>query len=69
MVAMDRISIMDLPCLCLLSTSVRICIMNRAIRNQVTPFSSHEILLFSWPSSVPVIGLMASVSVMAPCSI
>ncbi len=68
MVAVDRISIMDLPCLCLLSMSVRICMMNRAIKNQVTPLSSHEKLLFSWPSSVPVIGLMASVSVMSPCS-
>ena len=68
MVAMDRISIMDLPCLCLLSMSVRICIMNRAIKNQVTPFSSHEKLLFSWPSNVPVIGLMATENVMPPCS-
>ena len=65
---MERISIMDLPCLCLLSTSVRICIMNRAIKNQVTPLSSQEKLLFSWPSNVPVIGLMASVSVIPPCS-
>ena len=66
--AMESMSISDLPCLYLLSISVRICIMNRAIKNQVTPLSSHEKLLFSWPSSVPVIGLMASVIVIPPCS-
>ena len=68
MVTMDRISIMDLPCLCLLSTSVMMCMMNRAIKNQVTPFSSQEKLLLSWPSSVPVMGLMASDNVIPPCS-
>ena len=68
MVAMDRISIMDMPCLCLLSMSVRMCIINRAIKNQVTPLSSHEKLLLSCPSSVPVIGLRASVNVMPPFS-
>ena len=65
---MESISMMVLPCLLLLSTSVRICIMNRAIRNHVTPLSSHEKLLFSWPNSVPVIGLIASENVMPPCS-
>ena len=64
MVAMERISMIDFSCLYLLSMSVRICIMKRAIKNQVTPLSSQEKLLFSWPRSVPVIGLMASVNVM-----
>ena len=65
---MVRISIIDLLCLCLLVTSVRMCMMNRAIRNHVTPLSSQEKLLFNWPSNVPVIGLMASVNVMLPCT-
>ena len=65
---MESISMMVLPCLLLLSTSVRMCMINRAIKNQVTPLSSQEKLLFSCPNSVPVIGLMASVNVMPPCS-
>ena len=66
--AIERVSMIDLPCLCLLSMSVMICIMNRAIKNHVTPLSSQEKLLFNWPNSVPVIGLMASENVMPPCS-
>ena len=44
---MESISMIALPCLLLLSISVKICMMNRAIKNQVTPLSSQEKLLFS----------------------
>ncbi len=68
MLSSVSISMIVLPCLCLRQRSAAKCIARRAIRNQVTPFSSQEILLLSWPKSVPMMGLKASVMEMLPCS-